>query len=167
MHCIPQGDFASSCYDQCKAVICWYFPSMSCIMAMLPSSILACDAQRLRRPSTTYMESFQTDITAQMRAILVDWMIEVAQVCLSPHMLTCWASFWQCILQHAVSITRHRPPHACGSVKQQCVAGMLVTMLHGKFSLSHLHSASKHHTWEIKQISPQRRGPGAVDEVHV
>ena len=26
------------------------------------------------------MESFQVDLTAQMRAILVDWMIEVAQV---------------------------------------------------------------------------------------
>ncbi|KAK9808180.1 hypothetical protein WJX73_005721 [Symbiochloris irregularis] len=36
-------------------------------------------SEKLRRPSTTYMESYQNDLTAQMRSILVDWMIEVAQ----------------------------------------------------------------------------------------
>jgi hypothetical protein len=35
--------------------------------------------QRRRRPSTTYMESVQSDINPTMRAILVDWLIEVAQ----------------------------------------------------------------------------------------
>ena len=35
--------------------------------------------QRVRRPMVKYMEMVQHDITAQMRAILVDWMVEVAQ----------------------------------------------------------------------------------------
>lgn len=36
------------------------------------------ESEKLRRPSTTYMESFQTDLSPQMRTILVDWMVEVA-----------------------------------------------------------------------------------------
>lgn len=36
-------------------------------------------SERLRRPSTTYMESFQTDVNPAMRAILVDWLVEVGQ----------------------------------------------------------------------------------------
>ena len=36
-------------------------------------------AQTLRRPSTCYMESVQTDINPMMRSILVDWLVEVAQ----------------------------------------------------------------------------------------
>ena len=34
-------------------------------------------SETLRRPLTTYMESVQTDINAAMRAILVDWLVEV------------------------------------------------------------------------------------------
>eukprot|EP00873_Tetraselmis_striata_P010881 jgi/Tetstr1/431145/TSEL_020857.t1 len=35
-------------------------------------------SERRRRPSTCYMESVQRDISSSMRAILVDWMVEVA-----------------------------------------------------------------------------------------
>ena len=34
-------------------------------------------SETLRRPSTTYMESLQSDINPAMRAILVDWLVEV------------------------------------------------------------------------------------------
>lgn len=37
------------------------------------------EAEKKRRPSTTYMESVQSDINAMMRSILVDWLVEVAQ----------------------------------------------------------------------------------------
>ena len=36
--------------------------------------------QRCRRPMTSYMATIQTDINEMMRSILVDWLIEVAQV---------------------------------------------------------------------------------------
>lgn len=38
-----------------------------------------------QRPSTTYMEKLQQDITPNMRGILIDWLVEVSQpaiVCL-------------------------------------------------------------------------------------
>ena len=35
--------------------------------------------QRTKRPSAIYMEALQPDVTPAMRAILVDWMVEVAQ----------------------------------------------------------------------------------------
>jgi len=34
-------------------------------------------SERLRRPSTSYMESVQNDINPAMRSILVDWLVEV------------------------------------------------------------------------------------------
>lgn len=49
-------------------------------------------AQKLRRPSTTYMESFQTDLSPQMRTILVDWMVEVAVVCILPTCMCIYCS---------------------------------------------------------------------------
>jgi len=36
-------------------------------------------SETLRRPLTTYMESVQTDVNPAMRAILVDWLVEVGQ----------------------------------------------------------------------------------------
>ena len=36
-------------------------------------------AQLKRRPTTTYMESMQTDINPMMRSILLDWLVEVGQ----------------------------------------------------------------------------------------
>jgi cyclin-A len=36
-------------------------------------------SETLRRPLTTYMESVQTDVNSAMRAILVDWLVEVGQ----------------------------------------------------------------------------------------
>ncbi|OAY80470.1 Cyclin-A1-1 [Ananas comosus] len=47
---------------------------------------LACDiykhlrvAETKKRPSTDFMERIQTDINASMRAILIDWLVEVAE----------------------------------------------------------------------------------------
>ncbi|XP_072998464.1 cyclin-A1-4-like isoform X3 [Typha latifolia] len=47
---------------------------------------LACDiykhlrlAETKKRPSTDFMEKIQTDINASMRAILIDWLVEVAE----------------------------------------------------------------------------------------
>ena len=37
--------------------------------------------QKCQRPSTTYMERVQTDVDPSMRAVLIDWLVEVAQVC--------------------------------------------------------------------------------------
>ncbi|KAJ3694516.1 hypothetical protein LUZ60_009996 [Juncus effusus] len=47
---------------------------------------LACDiykhlriAETKKRPSTDFMETIQTDVNASMRAILIDWLVEVAE----------------------------------------------------------------------------------------
>ena len=37
-------------------------------------------AQKCQRPSTTYMERLQPELTPDMRTVLIDWMVEVAQV---------------------------------------------------------------------------------------
>ncbi|CAL9770847.1 unnamed protein product [Musa acuminata subsp. burmannicoides] len=37
------------------------------------------EADAKRRPSPNYMETVQSDVTANMRAILVDWLVEVAE----------------------------------------------------------------------------------------
>eukprot|EP00887_Chlorella_sp_A99_P007227 scaffold2.g7227.t1 len=37
------------------------------------------ESEKKRRPTTTYMESVQSDINPMMRSILVDWLVEVAQ----------------------------------------------------------------------------------------
>jgi len=38
------------------------------------------DFQAKKRPSTDFMERVQKDINASMRAILVDWLVEVLYV---------------------------------------------------------------------------------------
>ena len=38
-----------------------------------------CSLQRMKRPLPAYMTCVQTDITASMRGILTDWLVEVAQ----------------------------------------------------------------------------------------
>lgn len=37
------------------------------------------EAERLRRPNSAYLEAFQNDMNSKMRAILVDWLVEVAE----------------------------------------------------------------------------------------
>ncbi|KAF5838234.1 A-type cyclin [Dunaliella salina] len=37
------------------------------------------EAELIRRPNALYPEAFQTDVNAKMRAILVDWLVEVAE----------------------------------------------------------------------------------------
>ena len=36
--------------------------------------------QKCQRPSTTYMERMQPELTPNMRTVLIDWMVEVAGV---------------------------------------------------------------------------------------
>lgn len=40
--------------------------------------------QRRRRPLTSYMSTIQRDIHHDMRAILIDWLVEVALVSMLP-----------------------------------------------------------------------------------
>jgi cyclin A len=44
----------------------------------VPACLPACP-QLKRRPTTTYMESVQSDINPMMRSILLDWLVEVGQ----------------------------------------------------------------------------------------
>ncbi|KAF3788310.1 putative cyclin-A3-1 [Nymphaea thermarum] len=37
------------------------------------------ESEKKRRPTPNYMESFQHDVTANMRSMLVDWLVEVAE----------------------------------------------------------------------------------------
>lgn len=71
---------------QCASVLqAGLLDSARCrLPAMMPvgdacfSQFLAC-LQLKRRPTTTYMESVQSDINPMMRSILLDWLVEVGQ----------------------------------------------------------------------------------------